>query len=81
MNADSNRPLGPAIIKDIMDFIVGYEKLENTNTKQIVSDAVSSFIIPQFEGLEKSALEKLKKLLNTFCIETKIDLIFNEMFE
>jgi len=81
----SRRPLGPAIVKDILEFIAGYAnstKTVNESTiKQIITHAVSSFVVPQFEGLEQDSLDELKKLLKAHCDGEKIDSLFNEMFE
>lgn len=81
MNEHGKRPLGPAIIKDMLEFIAGYEMVETANPQQILTEVVSSFILPQFEGLEKLSLDKLKELLSKYCEETKIDFLFKEMFE
>lgn len=81
MNEHGKRPLGPAIIKDMLEFILGYEIVETANPQQITTEAVSSFILPQFEGLEKSSLDKLKELLSKYCGKVKIDFLFKEMFE
>jgi len=81
MNEHGKRPLGPAIIKDMLEFIAGYEMVKTPNPQQILTEAVSSFILPQFEGLEKLSLDKLKELLSKYCEETKIDFLFKEMFE
>lgn len=81
MNKERKRPLGPAIIKDMLEFIASYEMVGTAEPQQILTEAVSSFILPQFEGLEKTSLNKLRELLSKYCEETRIDFLFKEMFE
>jgi MoxR-like ATPase len=83
--ADSKRPLGPAIIKDMLELINGHEDESETLTeelkKRLLTDAVESYVIPQFEGLEKDDYEILKEKLNKYCVRARIEARFREMFE
>jgi len=85
MNEDSKRPLGPAIIKDMLHYILNQAEkhgtLDDGIRKKIVTNAVISFILPQFEGLEKSDLDNLKKRISQYCLSDKIDSLCYEMFE
>lgn len=45
------RQIGPAIFKDISEYIKERKKIGNTD--YMLNDAVLSYILPQFEGLEK----------------------------
>ncbi len=76
VNSTSNRPLGPAIIRDILDLMICRSKdltaPPDDVQKQILTDAVASNIVPQFEGLEKETLTVLKEILNKYCIPDRI---------
>lgn len=50
------RKMGPAIIKDIIDFIVSREDGERA-----IAEAVVSYILPQLEGLEKQKIREAWK--------------------
>ena len=73
----NHRKLGPAIFKDMTEYIKVRTKLdkndnhllrdtfyEEDNYKLILSEAIESYIIPQFEGLRKKDLEEIKTFLN-----------------
>lgn len=55
------RQLGPAIFKDLVEYIVEREKIDGSD--HVLEDAVSSYVLPQFEGLEKSDITKIWKVL------------------
>jgi MoxR-like ATPase/uncharacterized protein YktB (UPF0637 family) len=80
----SKRPFGPAIIMDLLQFIVGCKqslgnaKISNEKQKEMLTDAVASFILPQFEGLEETDLRVFNQELKTHCTE-RIDYLFKEM--
>jgi len=85
MNQDSKRPLGPAIVKDMLCYISvqaeRYDVVDEGTEKGLVTNAVASFVLPQFEGLEKGDLDDLKKKINQYCLGDKIDSLCHEMFE
>lgn len=81
----SKRPIGPAIVKDMLEFMLGYasniQGMDEPTKRRILTDAVSSFVVPQFEGLEEPSLVDLKKRLITYCESERIESLFKEMFE
>ena len=78
---DSCRHLGPAIIKDVLEFLSKYKKPENNTVNDVMAVLISTFVLPQFEGLEEKELEELKAKLETFCNFSKIKCLFDEMFK
>jgi MoxR-like ATPase len=74
----NHRKIGPAIFKDMVDYFKEREKIANKELddyqKHIIKDAVISYILPQFEGLEVS---KTKKVWNEIL---KYHDINNEMY-
>ena len=54
------RKLGPAIFKDMIEYIKFRNKLDSDNKELILAEASSSYIVPQLEGLNKSKLSKIK---------------------
>jgi len=77
----SCRKLGPAIIKDMLEFLSKYKKPKNSNTNDIMAVLISTFVLPQFEGLEEKDLKDLEEKLKTFCNFDKIECLFDEMFK
>lgn len=75
------RPLGPAVIKDMLEFLLHYERRNEAEVKEVMAVLISAFVLPQFEGLETEELNTLKELLNNFCEVEKIERLFKEMFE
>lgn len=70
------RELGPAIFKDLAEYVIEREKIGGTD--HILEDAVSSYILPQFEGLEKANILEIWNILkNTFSnpeeIKTRLE--------
>lgn len=61
LNLNEYRKLGPAIFKDMINYIVERTNLDDSN--DVTSEVILSYILPQFEGLESY---KLKKLLSFF---------------
>ena len=66
------RPLGPAIFKDIIEYISFRDELrdEDENENDILAEAVSSYIIPQLEGLDKNNIDEIKKILKSLESDT-----------
>ena len=59
----NNRKIGPAIFKDMVDYIYERDKIANKELddyqKHIIKDAIISYILPQFEGLEIAKTRKI----------------------
>ena len=76
------RKLGPAIFKDMISYIEERDKLGKTSHDEVLGEAIISYIIPQLEGLNKRAINDIKKffseieLLN-YLIDNLDDLIPN----
>jgi MoxR-like ATPase len=77
----TSRPLGPAIITDMLDFLRYFDKRNSVDVKEIITIIVSAFVLPQFEGLETEELKKLQDLLANFCNVEKIQKLFSDMFK
>lgn len=63
------RPMGPAIIKDICEFVKARVQLsdsENNINTEILVQAFISFIIPQLEGLLLTEIEEIWKSLDEY---------------
>ncbi|SDA57349.1 MrcB family domain-containing protein [Methanobrevibacter millerae] len=58
------RKLGPAIFKDMIDYIKFRSELDSRNKELILSESISSYIIPQFEGLNKAKLSQIKEFFD-----------------
>jgi MoxR-like ATPase len=68
MKINEHRPIGPAIFKDMVEYVAEREKIKDpteNSSEVIIEDAIISFILPQFEGLE---LQKLKKIWKNVLI-------------
>lgn len=50
-NAVSNRAIGPAILKDMLESITAYRSPDSENLQTRLTDAVISYIFPQLEGV------------------------------
>lgn len=55
------RQIGPAIFKDLVEYVTERDKIGTTD--HILEDAVLSYILPQFEGLEKTQILDIWKIL------------------
>ena len=58
------RKLGPAIFKDMISYIEARDKLGDSTHDEILGEAISSYIVPQLEGLNKSKIKEIKKFLS-----------------
>ena len=61
LKINKERQLGPAIFKDIVEYVE--ERHRIGSDKHVIEDAVLSFIMPQFEGLEKAQVQSIGKIL------------------
>lgn len=73
---NEHRPLGPAIFKDMINYIQFRTDLDDTY--DIMEEAILSYVIPQFEGLSPSKLKEInsffnEKELNTDNIRLKLN--------
>ena len=59
------RKLGPAIFKDMIEYIKFRNKLDSENKELILAEAISSYIIPQLEGTNKSKLSEIKRFFDS----------------
>jgi len=55
------RQIGPAIFKDLVEYVTERDKIGTTD--HILEDAVLSYILPQFEGLEKAQILDIWNIL------------------
>lgn len=63
LEINKHRQIGPAIFKDIIEFVNEMEKMESQNN--IVADAVISYILPQLEGLDDLKIRKIWNIFKT----------------
>ena len=62
------RKMGPAIFKDMIEYIKYRCELDDLNKKLILSEAVGSYIVPQLEGLNRSKISDIKELFRNLDI-------------
>lgn len=71
------RKLGPAIFKDMIEYIKFRKELSDDDSDLIIAEAISSYILPQFEGLNRKKLNAIKEFLNNLelleYLEDEID--------
>ena len=77
LSLNDYRHIGPAIFKDMMNYIKCRSDLDDNYTDLIIEEAILSYVIPQFEGLSPKMLEKVdafldEKELNTENIKSKL---------
>lgn len=63
LEINSHREIGPAIFKDVVEYVSAREEIGSTD--HILEDAVLSYIMPQFEGLEKTQIMEIWKILKS----------------
>lgn len=68
------RKIGPAIFKDMAEYINYRYKLDDSNSKLILSEAISSYIIPQLEGLSKEKINDIKLFFKELNILEYLDI-------
>ena len=61
MKINPYRQIGPAIFKDLVEYVTERDKIGTTD--HILEDAVLSYILPQFEGLEKAQILDIWNIL------------------
>ena len=62
------RKIGPAIFKDMIEYIKFRCKLDDSNKKLFLSEEVGSYIVPQLEGLNRSKISDIKELFSKLDI-------------
>ena len=72
------RKLGPAIFKDMVDYIEFRNKLGSGDNELILAEAISSYIIPQLEGLNKTRLSEIKEFFDSIGL---LDYLKDELEE
>jgi len=69
LDINDERQIGPAIFKDIVEYVE--ERHRIGSDKHVIEDAVLSFIMPQFEGLEKAQVQSIGNILKKTFEDTK----------
>jgi MoxR-like ATPase len=69
LEINEERQLGPAIFKDIVEYVE--ERHRIGSDKHVFEDAVLSFIMPQFEGLEKAQVQSIGQILKKTFEDTE----------
>ena len=67
------RKLGPAIFKDMIEYIKFRAEISDDEADLILSEAISSYIVPQFEGLSKNRIESIRKLIDEIGLSQYLD--------
>ena len=67
------RKLGPAIFKDMIEYIKFRDEICDDSTDLILAEAISSYIVPQFEGLNRNKVEKIRKLIADIGLSSYLD--------
>ncbi|MFC1774842.1 DUF2461 family protein [Nanoarchaeota archaeon] len=77
----TGRVIGPAIIKDIIDLIIKSGKTTADNQKNILRFGIVSYVLPQFEGADKTELKGMyDSLEKNSLLNEEVKTIFKEMF-
>ena len=61
LNLNQYRQLGPAIFKDMINYIE--ERTNLDDSLDVLDEAIISYIIPQFEGLDTDELKEILKIM------------------
>lgn len=67
------RKLGPAIFKDMSEYIKFRDEISDDSTDLILAEAISSYIVPQFEGLNRNKVEQIRKLIGDIGLSSYLD--------
>lgn len=67
------RKLGPAIFKDMTEYIKFRDEISDDSTDLILAEAISSYIVPQFEGLNRNKVEQIRKLMGDIGLSQYLD--------
>ena len=67
------RKLGPAIFKDMTEYIKFRDEISDDSTDLILAEAISSYIVPQFEGLNRNKIEQIRKLIGDIGLSSYLD--------
>ena len=67
------RKLGPAIFKDMAEYIKFRDEISEDSTDLILAEAISSYIVPQFEGLNRNKVEQIRKLIGDIGLSSYLD--------
>ena len=67
LDINPHREIGPAIFKDVIEYVAAREEIGSS--EHILEDAVLSYIMPQFEGLEKTQILEIWKILKSIFID------------
>lgn len=73
------RKIGPAIFKDMIEYIYYRCELDNFNSKLILSEAISSYIIPQLEGLSMEKINDIKMFFEELDLLDYIEIQLNDL--
>lgn len=82
LEINKKRGIGPAIIKDIIEFIIkgkiGEEKIEIAS----FADGIIAYMLPQFEGMEEAGIREIFKIISEELPDNKEEFktFFKEMF-
>jgi MoxR-like ATPase/predicted Mrr-cat superfamily restriction endonuclease len=68
LDINPHREIGPAIFKDVIEYVAAREEIGSN--EHILEDAVLSYIMPQFEGLEKTQILEIWKILKYIFIDS-----------
>ena len=67
------RKLGPAIFKDMIEYIKFRDEISDDSTDLILAEAISSYIVPQFEGLNRNKVGQIRKLIGDIGLSSYLD--------
>lgn len=84
LDINESRELGPAIFKDMIDYIKSANEVYDENTsslnepieKTILREAVLSYIVPQFEGLTNKQIEDIQGIIEPIFEQ---NIIYNKL--
>ena len=73
------RKLGPAIFKDMIAYIRERDKLDSTDSNQVLGEAIDSYVLPQLEGLNRKRIKEIEKFFEEIGLLNYISDKFNEL--
>ena len=66
------KKIGPAIFKDMIDFMLVRDKLDSSDRNKVLAEAINSYIVPQLEGLSKDKITEIKNFFEEIKISDEI---------
>lgn len=76
----SFKKIGPAIFKDMIEYIKFKEEINGNNYDMTLSEVVSSYLLPQLEGCNPNDIIKIRDLFKKLELFNYIEIEFDKLF-